>query len=183
MHRAHPGGCDRPQTGFVELTTARIFASSDGLMSLFPALPATHCFGGHRLPNPPFSTFRACNALPDGNLPGAASTERFRLTSAQSSQVERFEVGGANAARTFLRSHGISRQDIDIVRTAIALHTTPGIPQYMHPVVALVTAGVEIACSPAWHLADWFCSRRRCEYKTVDPRTRAQDSRINRNRI
>jgi hypothetical protein len=30
------------------------------------------------------------------------------------------------------------------VWTAIALHTTPGIPQYMHPVVALVTAGVEM---------------------------------------
>ncbi len=28
--------------------------------------------------------------------------------------------------------------------TAIALHTTPGIPQHMHPVVALVTAGVEM---------------------------------------
>ena len=28
--------------------------------------------------------------------------------------------------------------------SAIALHTTPGIPQYMHPVVALVTAGVEM---------------------------------------
>jgi hypothetical protein len=30
------------------------------------------------------------------------------------------------------------------VWTAIALHTTPGIPQHMHPVVALVTAGVEM---------------------------------------
>ncbi len=30
------------------------------------------------------------------------------------------------------------------VWTAIALHTTPGIPQYMHPVVALVTVGVEM---------------------------------------
>lgn len=28
--------------------------------------------------------------------------------------------------------------------TAIALHTTPGLPQHMHPVVALVTAGVEM---------------------------------------
>jgi hypothetical protein len=30
------------------------------------------------------------------------------------------------------------------VWTAIALHTTPGIPQHMHPVVALLTAGVEM---------------------------------------
>jgi hypothetical protein len=57
---------------------------------------------------------------------------------------DRFEVDGANAARDFLRSHNIPQQDIDTVWTAIALHTTPGIPQYMHPVVALVTAGVEM---------------------------------------
>jgi hypothetical protein len=57
---------------------------------------------------------------------------------------ERFEVDGANTARDFLRSHGIAQQDIDIVWTAIALHTTPGIPQHMHPVIALVTAGVEM---------------------------------------
>jgi hypothetical protein len=66
------------------------------------------------------------------------------LTRQHSSADERFEVDGANAARDFLRSHGISRQDIDTVWTAIALHTTPGIPQHMHPVVALVTAGVEM---------------------------------------
>jgi hypothetical protein len=57
---------------------------------------------------------------------------------------ERFEVHGANAARDFLRSRGIAKHDIDTVWTAIALHTTPGIPQHMHPVVALVTAGVEM---------------------------------------
>src|SRR6266851_4985945 len=51
---------------------------------------------------------------------------------------------GANAARDFLSSHGIGQDDIDTVWTAIALHTTPGIPQHMHPVVALVTAGVEM---------------------------------------
>jgi HD domain len=65
------------------------------------------------------------------------------LTPAHSTH-ERFEVDGANAARDFLRSHGIAQDDIDTVWTAIALHTTPGIPQHMHPVVALVTAGVEM---------------------------------------
>jgi hypothetical protein len=30
------------------------------------------------------------------------------------------------------------------VWTAIALHTTPSIPVHMHPVIALVTAGVEM---------------------------------------
>jgi hypothetical protein len=42
------------------------------------------------------------------------------------------------------RSHGIAAHDIETVWTAIALHTTPGIPQFMHPVIALVTAGVEM---------------------------------------
>jgi HD superfamily phosphodiesterase len=66
------------------------------------------------------------------------------LTHRYSSLTERFEVDGANAARDFLRSRGIGLQDIDTVWTAIALHTTPGIPQHMHPVVALLTAGVEM---------------------------------------
>jgi HD superfamily phosphodiesterase len=43
------------------------------------------------------------------------------LTHRHSSPDERFEVDGANAARDFLRGHGISRQDIDTVWTAIAL--------------------------------------------------------------
>jgi hypothetical protein len=66
------------------------------------------------------------------------------LTHRHSSMDKRFEVDGANAARDFLRSYGIAQQDIDTVWTAIALHTTPGIPRHMHPVVALVTAGVEM---------------------------------------
>jgi hypothetical protein len=66
------------------------------------------------------------------------------LVPAYSSDADRFEVDGANAARNFLRGHNISEQDIEHVWTAIALHTTPDIPKYMHPVVALVTAGVEM---------------------------------------
>ena len=66
------------------------------------------------------------------------------LTPRYSSKSDRFEVDGANAARAFLRRHNISQEEIDTVWTAIALHTTPGIPQYMHPVVALLTNGVEM---------------------------------------
>jgi hypothetical protein len=66
------------------------------------------------------------------------------LTRQHSSATDRFEVDGANAARDFLRQHKIPQQDIDTVWTSIALHTTPGIPQYMHPVVALLTNGVEM---------------------------------------
>ncbi|HKT99127.1 MAG TPA: HD domain-containing protein [Paraburkholderia sp.] len=66
------------------------------------------------------------------------------LVHSHSSAHERFEVDGANAARDFLRARGIAQHDLDLVWTAIALHTTPGIPQHMHPVIALVTAGVEM---------------------------------------
>jgi hypothetical protein len=66
------------------------------------------------------------------------------LMPGHSSPDERFEVDGANAAQTFLESHGIDEADIATIWTAIALHTTPGIPKHMHPVVALVTAGVEM---------------------------------------
>jgi HD domain len=66
------------------------------------------------------------------------------LTKRYSTPSERFEVDSANTAREFLRAHHIAGADIDLVWTAIALHTTPGIPVHMHPVVALLTAGVEM---------------------------------------
>jgi len=53
----------------------------------------------------------------------------------------RFEVDGANASREFLRGHGIAERDIEKVWAAVALHTTPGIPEHMHPEIALVQAG------------------------------------------
>jgi hypothetical protein len=66
------------------------------------------------------------------------------LMPSHSSKTLRFEVDGANAARHFLQSHGIAAAELDTVWAAIALHTTPGVPEFMHPVVALTTAGVEM---------------------------------------
>jgi len=66
------------------------------------------------------------------------------LTRAHASPDLRFEVDGANAARDFMRGYGVAERDIEDVWTAIALHTTPGIPEHMRPTVALVTAGVEM---------------------------------------
>jgi hypothetical protein len=74
----------------------------------------------------------------------AAMFHDMGLTPRYSSKSDRFEVDGANTARTFLRQHNIPQPDVDAVWTAIALHTTPGIPQYMHPVIALLTNGVEM---------------------------------------
>ena len=66
------------------------------------------------------------------------------LMPSYSSADLRFEVDGANAARSFLQSYGLDRSDIEKVWTSIALHTTPGVPEFMHPVIALTTAGVEM---------------------------------------
>ena len=55
------------------------------------------------------------------------------LVDAYHTDTKRFEVDGADAAREFLRSHGIPEPKADLVWEAIALHTTPGIPQFMRP--------------------------------------------------
>jgi len=57
---------------------------------------------------------------------------------------ERFEIDGANAARRFLEEYGLPEADVMTVWESIALHTTPGIPRYKQPEVALVTAGVDL---------------------------------------
>jgi HD domain len=66
------------------------------------------------------------------------------LTETYRHSQDRFEVNGANAARDFLRGHGIPEASAEIVWDAIALHTTPGIPEHKKPEVALVTSGVEM---------------------------------------
>jgi hypothetical protein len=66
------------------------------------------------------------------------------LTDAYRDSQLRFEVDGANAARDFLRSYGIPEASVETVWDAIALHTTPGIPEHKKAEVALVTAGVEM---------------------------------------
>jgi hypothetical protein len=66
------------------------------------------------------------------------------LVEGHRSAHDRFEVDGANAAREFLAGYGVSGDALRIVWDAIALHTTPGIPQHKEPEVALVTAGVEL---------------------------------------
>jgi HD domain len=71
----------------------------------------------------------------------AAMFHDIGLTSAYRDSELRFEVDGANAARDFLRSHHVDEADVAKVWTAVALHTTPGIPEHMHGEIALVQAG------------------------------------------
>jgi hypothetical protein len=65
-------------------------------------------------------------------------TERYRESQ------NRFEVDSANAARDFLKRYNIPERDVETVWDAIALHTTPGIPEHKRAEVALVTSGVEM---------------------------------------
>jgi hypothetical protein len=65
------------------------------------------------------------------------------LTPKYRSPDHRFEVDSANAARDFLRTHGVDESDVGVVWDAIALHTTPEIPWHKRPEIALVTGGVE----------------------------------------
>jgi hypothetical protein len=55
---------------------------------------------------------------------------------------QRFEVDGADHGRKFLLERGFSATAADTVWTAIALHTTPGIPGRMGPEIAAIHLGV-----------------------------------------
>jgi hypothetical protein len=90
------------------------------------------------------------------------------LQAPYASATERFEVDGANAAANFLRAHRIEQGNIDDVWDAIALHTTPGIPQHKRPVVALVTAGVEMDVLGIDY--DRFTQKQRDEVCACHPR-------------
>ena len=85
-----------------------------------------------------------------------------------SSATERFEVDGANAARDFLLRKGIAEPEVEQVWDAIALHTTPGIPQHKKPVVALVTAGVEMDVLGLAY--DEFSAEQRSQVVKAHPR-------------
>lgn len=65
------------------------------------------------------------------------------LTAAYRTSMLRFEVDGANAARDFLLDYGVGEADARKVWLSIALHTTPNVPEFLDPEIALVTAGVE----------------------------------------
>jgi hypothetical protein len=66
------------------------------------------------------------------------------LTPHYSSPDKRFEVDGANAARDFLKSHGLSQPVLQLVWDTIALHTSPGIAEYKEAEVALLNYGVAL---------------------------------------
>ena len=56
----------------------------------------------------------------------------------------RFEIDGANAARTFLTSRGLKSSHLQLVWDAIALHTTRSIALYKEPEVAMCQQGIAV---------------------------------------
>lgn len=73
------------------------------------------------------------------------------LTDAYSSSQLRFEVDGANAVRDFLTDRGVDAESAASVWMAVALHTTPGVPEFMAPEISLLTAGVETDVLGIWY--------------------------------
>jgi hypothetical protein len=72
----------------------------------------------------------------------AATFHDFGLLKKFSSPDERFEVDGANAVRRFLTAHKVPEERVQLAWETIALHTTPGVTQYMRPEVALLYSAV-----------------------------------------
>ncbi|OCR25216.1 phosphohydrolase [Pseudomonas syringae] len=68
---------------------------------------------------------------------------RVGLTARYRRSQNRFEIDGATAAREFLKGFGCSHDDAQEVWDAIALHSTPGIPEHKSHLVALIAAGVD----------------------------------------
>jgi hypothetical protein len=64
------------------------------------------------------------------------------LVEGHRSEHERFEIDGANAARSFLEGHGLPEDRVMTVWEAIALHTTREVTRYKQPEVRLVNLGV-----------------------------------------
>jgi HD superfamily phosphodiesterase len=123
-----------PDTPLVAAITAHIRAVEDDL--LFNHSRRVFLFGALQ--------GRRRGLQPDLELLYAgAMFHDIGLTHHYRNSTLRFEVDGANAARDFLLEHGVDESDADKVWLGIALHTTPGVPEFRAPETALVTAGVE----------------------------------------
>jgi HD superfamily phosphodiesterase len=64
------------------------------------------------------------------------------LATPYSEKEQRFEIDGADHARKFLLDQGFPARSAETVWTAIALHTTPGIPDRLGPEIAGTARGV-----------------------------------------
>jgi hypothetical protein len=91
---------------------------------------------------------KAAEKQPDPELLAIATLlHDLGLTERHATDVDRFEVDGANAARTFLQSHHVASNDVQLVWDAIALHSTRSIALHKEPVVAFCHHGVQVDIS------------------------------------
>jgi len=130
----HVAGIVIPDTPLVREITEYICDTEDEL--LFNHSRRVFLFGalqGHR---------RGLQADPELLYAGAMFHD-IGLTADYRKSMLRFEVDGANAARDFLLERGVDEAAARKVWLSIALHTTPGVPEFLEPEIALVTAGVE----------------------------------------
>jgi hypothetical protein len=58
--------------------------------------------------------------------------------------TRRFEIEGADAARTFAKEHGLAEDRARLIWDSVALNSTPSIALYKEPEVALSTAGIGV---------------------------------------
>jgi HD domain len=130
----HIAGIVIPDTPLVREITEYIRDTEDEL--LFNHSRRVFLFGalqGHR---------RGLQPEPELLYAGAMFHD-IGLTQGYRTSMFRFEVDGANAARDFLLERGVDEAAARKVWLSIALHTTPGVPEFLEPEIALVTAGVE----------------------------------------
>jgi hypothetical protein len=81
---------------------------------------------------------------------------------------QRFEVDGADHAKRLLLEHCAAPAEADKVWTAIALHTTPGIPTRMGPEIAATHIGVLVDVLGLW--LDTFDAEQLEEITAAHPR-------------
>jgi HD domain len=98
----------------------------------------------------------------------AAMFHDYGLTAGYGESHLRYEVDGANAARAFLRNHGISEADGQSVWLAVALHTTNGISPHLYPIAALLAEGANMDLVGAGF--DDFTAEQRSAVEAAHPR-------------
>ncbi|HEY4294133.1 HD domain-containing protein [Luteibacter sp.] len=91
----------------------------------------------------------------------------FGLTSGYGTSHSRFEVDGANAARDFLRKHGVSDAESQNIWFAIALHTTNGISPHLFPIATLLAEGANMDLIGAGY--DDFTAAERSAVEAAHP--------------
>ncbi|MGY6161307.1 phosphohydrolase [Paraburkholderia strydomiana] len=128
-------GIDMPDSAMARGATERIRATESALM--FHHAQRAFLFGA-------LTGYRENMVFDVELLYVGAMFHNVGLNSAHRRSSCRYEVDSANAARDFMREHRAAASAIDEVWMAIALHTTPGIPEHLAPLVALLAAGVQM---------------------------------------